>query len=1634
MKKLKRILIPVLTLLIMTGVLSVFAFANAGSEQPSAVSEESPLPSVASKNVKYSSYLYLMAAIPEEQIPEGATPALNVGYTESSTDYIVTEFELLEISVGGKMGKYFVFESRGVVAQDIAREHYLTPTVTLADGTEIIGKTTKYSIIEYCYERLCADGFALKVEANGIDYLRRELYESLINYGVCAYDLLGDESIPSPEEFGYISIEGSLSDYNGEIAEETEITVALDSNSIPKNYYFAGWKICETSSDGKTGVTEILKTSFTYTAKRGGASICAIYEVYPEYRHQEEILAAEKQDEIDRQNEWTALRGALISKLGYSEANADNIIYELKNLYTLYGREMVTWAAGLYSKGYMDIENGIWAGGFYASSAGMNVAGYGPDLQSTVQLLRFLQQSGVINSISKDIPEWMQTEMVYFAKSLQHENGFFYHPQWGKEFTDTKISRRGRDLGWGVSLLSDFGAKPVYSTPSGVSGDGITADEYLELLGIDKSYLSQNDSRSSVSLSAFSEYGTSGAALTVSLGGGISNKISGIILCSDESGDSTTAYMETHTAFINYLLTVIEPGMRTSPYSTGNTLNATDGQIGNFSKILGEYAYTAGDEAATPGATAEDYKRFDGMTLKEMVLCVLDGTVNPINGLFGSWTESGGWSNDLSFANTNGFFKVISIYNNQKHPYPAPALAAISLIDNLTNPNLLSTGNACDVYNVWNALNSLRSNVSSTEEIYAIVTDTSIMPAEASDEGAELMTVNEFIAKALEIRGAEAVRVTFDKIKGYKKEDGGFAHSYFRGTTSHQGCPIAPANNVSDVDGTCISSTGLVRSLFDAFGLSSYRPKFFGKADYMIFIDTVEAARPVRKAPTEAITEDFEDENLKNEISGSYEITDGKLITDGELCVLRSELSTVGDALTVGMNVSLSDKATLTLYSGEREIDTVIFEPNGDAIKVTAQRTGSFAICEMKNGSARIDLTYIIGGAKREFKVVSYGTAILCEDLDVSVTDPYDVTSITVNAEGEAIIDDLIFALLAPDYSHKNNSGRLDFSSLVDGVLDEQAVSNSIRFTNQTPEGENHSEALIVSDGKNKFLRLDDKWSSGSAAQNYFDFLTETENRNTFVFESKMRIVRKSGGSVPITLMGDSATYYGGLGISNGYLCAGVSKTKSGVSSSLVKTTVKPDEWFTVRVEYTAADVYSEDTFRVAIYINDTLISESSERSADLEYLSASRIQYVRMACDTNWFGTLDYDDIYLGSKANYKPVESGTDHTHVLAERIENKIDSTCTEWGSYTLITYCGDTDCGKLLSTSYLKTPPECRADSGTVENLVDASCYEDGSYDTVYRCTSCKKELWREHSAIPAHHTEAVREEGRIESSCTSSGGYDTVTYCTSCNKELSRVHFNLPLDYHRMINGVCTVCGGSDFEVFGIEDFESIEAGNYLVDKTVHSFDKTESGTYVNLHALSNHINAAIVSEGDNKYLSFEKTRNDTNTNTWVDFIRDTNEVVSEIIVEARVNYNLTAGSGTYVRLYTGRTTSGSGDGTRIINHTMAKNGGYVKYDGVTTHAKIGEWFSMRITLVLTNNGYVYTFMIKNETGSAITFDGKSYGTGEFIPYCTTTKLLQNPVSINDVNGFTFMQSTNTLCTVSVDDAYIGGDMRYVSRK
>ena len=151
---------------------------------------------------------------------------------------------------------------------------------------------------------------------------------------------------------------------------------------------------------------------------------------------------------MTKEQEWKELEAA-VDQLGYS---GKDFVSSMKKLYAVYTPDVVDWLAGIYDNA---------SGGFYYSNSARDNSRFLPDMESTNQATNYLLSSGMAKSCD-ELPEFMKKKIISFCKSLQSkEDGYIYHPQWGKSITD---HRRGRDLMWAESMKKKFGFEYDYPT------------------------------------------------------------------------------------------------------------------------------------------------------------------------------------------------------------------------------------------------------------------------------------------------------------------------------------------------------------------------------------------------------------------------------------------------------------------------------------------------------------------------------------------------------------------------------------------------------------------------------------------------------------------------------------------------------------------------------------------------------------------------------------------------------------------------------------------------------------------------------------------------------------------------------------------------------------------------------------------------------------------------------------------------------------------------------------------------------------------------------------------------------------------------------------------------------------------
>ena len=148
--------------------------------------------------------------------------------------------------------------------------------------------------------------------------------------------------------------------------------------------------------------------------------------------------------------EWEKLESEVTKRGG----GGKEFIKALREHFSIYDEGLLTWLGDLYDPKI---------GGFYYSKSGRHTDDprFLPDIESTNQATNLLVQAGLIKSFD-DLPRSMCDKMAEFVCSLQSdEDGYIYHPQWGK---DIKDSRRGRDLLWARHMANKLGIKLPYKT------------------------------------------------------------------------------------------------------------------------------------------------------------------------------------------------------------------------------------------------------------------------------------------------------------------------------------------------------------------------------------------------------------------------------------------------------------------------------------------------------------------------------------------------------------------------------------------------------------------------------------------------------------------------------------------------------------------------------------------------------------------------------------------------------------------------------------------------------------------------------------------------------------------------------------------------------------------------------------------------------------------------------------------------------------------------------------------------------------------------------------------------------------------------------------------------------------------
>ena len=1007
----------------------------------------------------------------------------------------------------------------------------------------------------------------------------------------------------------------------------------------------------------------------------------------------------EAQAEIDAAmvaEKWAALE----EKVGKEITDA------FRTYYSMLGDNIVDWAANLYDPG---------VGGYYAASPGRDNVGYGPDAQNTVQMIRFIIQSGMVDNISPKgdwrefLPEDMQHRLIYLAKSIQDPNGYFYHPQWGKAAVDAVLSRRGRDLGWATGILGELGSAPQYNAPNGTKGDGVSADEYWEKLNTDapKPYTADKTPVYD---------GTANAPLTESLNRVIAKAVSKVVATSSSSSDASTAYLKNYKLFMDYLLGRIIPGMHSNPYTIGNEVGETYQQIKIASQELeassGKYAYTAGDNA--------EYEQFDGMNLSEMTIHALDISINPVTGLWGDLSEG---KTGTEFAYTNGFMKAMAAYNGLNATFPVEymAKAANALMEGLMSDEE-SLGNICSVYNVWVSVERLQINVAKlpADQIALDSEGNQIINEETNKPMSVKEYINSIINEVFAEKAAYAIMNSYNKMLVYKKSDGGFGHVYNTGTATHQNLPVSTGENLSDVDATCIASTGSIRTMFSALGLTSYKIPLYTESDWMRYLDILLNQSPVIKhSGSSGATSTHHD--FENSLPDSKYLS----CTDNGVAENKFIQTTLGDDgvgflskfgakqayfdfkpnytasvlnsvvfetdLMFSNIQNFSEPIELRFYAGANSSATKCYilylsaeNKSGNGKIYAAPSTDSsnrveigkvgewfklrFEYHEGDSSNAPVFKVFINGSETPSIVDYKYASGS-----DVKAIDMAFARLVTmISFKGEMYIDDLGFLREKLEYkkdaathntgaapkpetpSTPENPGENDKPTVTvtDDIITFDGISafpitteNGLTISNGTTAGFRGNVSFKSESDGNSYLSVEDTAVLGQpndtdpakdAGQCVFNVTrSEYGTGSVFVFEADFRTTPLAeSGTLTEKYSHFDITFRNSAGkrVYRTYFGAG-SFGLNGAGSG-TGFAITAGEWYNLRIEYSVVgESASSATWNVKLFVNDTLVCESTEATMESVYAASADITSAGIILSKSFVGNLDIDNVSVYKK-----------------------------------------------------------------------------------------------------------------------------------------------------------------------------------------------------------------------------------------------------------------------------------------------------------------------------------------------------------------------------------------------------------------
>ncbi len=500
-----------------------------------------------------------------------------------------------------------------------------------------------------------------------------------------------------------------------------------------------------------------------------------VYSLVERANTSREAMHQAQFDEIERQLE------------GIGRTDAAEIKANLESFFSHYDADILIWLANLYDRD---------EGGFYFSNSARDNVGYLPDVESTAMAFRLLDDGGMFKEFgglkAHGIPEFMRAPMTNWLLSMQDPDGYFYHPQWGKEGSGDV--RKGRDVDSVVYLLNRLGVNQTYySVPGHPEFTAIGAPS----------------TASAVALASPLKRGTISAVASVVAASSV----------------TLPTYLQTPDAWTAYLEGLDINGAEKS-YPVGNWLCSTVGTVREADTQW---------ETANPGEKA---------VFSTIALEFLNETQYEDIGL---WEYNNGTrKNDkdpddgIGYNGTNGLMKISVAYSGYNasrtssgldpipmaHPYAA-LQSAVKVAKYGEDPNNSET--VCYLLNNWTCLSSTLNAVKTY--------DSENYPA-----------ARELVLSNL----ADMIAASETLLVDHLLDDGGFKYYENSPCNAANSTPVAfsPIPE-SDVNAVTVCTTSTINNIFSTMrtivpSIPAFR--LWCEEDYYIFMNELENVQPVVKS------------------------------------------------------------------------------------------------------------------------------------------------------------------------------------------------------------------------------------------------------------------------------------------------------------------------------------------------------------------------------------------------------------------------------------------------------------------------------------------------------------------------------------------------------------------------------------------------------------------------------------------------------------------------------------------------------------------------------------------------------------------------------------------------------------------